>query len=102
MEMEYSIMCVSFTGIAAANLPNGRTIHNHFNFTINDLKKSTFVPDLSTDKLNQLHSRLTTSKLILLLLAKLTTVYNNHEGGKEEGPLWLKSDAMLLLPLAKD
>ena len=60
-DMEYSIMCVAFTGIAAANLPNGRTIQNHFNFTISDLNKSTFVPDLSTDKLNQLRSRLTTS-----------------------------------------
>jgi hypothetical protein len=26
----------------------------------------------------------------------------DHEGGMEEGPLRLKSDAMLLLPLAKD
>lgn len=73
-DMEYSIMCVAFTGIAAANLPNGRTIHNHFNFTISDLKKSTFVPDLSTDKLNQLRSRLTTSKLILLVIDEISYI----------------------------
>lgn len=45
-------MCDAFTGIAAANLPNGRTMNNYFNFTISDLKKSVLVQDLSTDKLN--------------------------------------------------
>jgi ATP-dependent DNA helicase PIF1 len=71
-EMDYSIMYVAFTGIAAANLPNGKTIHNHFNFSINDLKKSNFFPDLPTDKLNQLRSRLSTSKLVMLVIDEIS------------------------------
>jgi DNA replication protein DnaC len=62
-EMDYSIQCVDFTGIAAANLPNGRTIYDQFKFSINDL-----------DKLNQLRSRLSTSKLVKLVIDEISYI----------------------------
>lgn len=63
-EMDYSIQCVGFTGIAAANLlPNGRTIHDQFQFSINDL-----------DKLNQLRSRLSPSKLVMLVIDEISYI----------------------------
>ena len=70
----YTISCIAFTGIAASNLPNGRTIHNQLNFSVKDLKLKKFVPDLSTDKLNQLRSNLKTSNLILLVIDEISYI----------------------------
>lgn len=73
-DLGYTIICVAFTGIAAGNLPQGRTIHNLFVFSVADLKSTKFVDDLTTDKLNQLRSRLKTSSLIMLVIDEISYI----------------------------
>jgi hypothetical protein len=62
------------TGIAASNLPNGRTIHNQFGFKITDLKSLIFLPDLPADQLNALQARFKSEKLIMIVIDEISYI----------------------------
>ena len=64
--MGYTTCCFHWN--CCQQLPQGRTIHNLFNFSVADLKQHEFVSDISTDKLNQLRPRLNTTNLIVLVI----------------------------------
>jgi hypothetical protein len=62
------------TGIAASNLPGGRTIHNQFGFSITDTKRDLFLTDLSADLINGLHLRFQSEKLILIIIDEISYI----------------------------
>ena len=74
LEMGYFISCMAPTGIAASNLPNGRTIHNQFGFKITDLKSLIFLPDLPADQLNALQARFKSEKLIMIVIDEISYI----------------------------
>lgn len=62
------------TEIAASNLPNGRTIHNQFEFSITELKSLIFLPDLPADQLNALHARFKSEILIMIVIDEISYI----------------------------
>lgn len=71
IELGFSVLCIAPTGIAASNLPQGKTVHSAFNFTIT-MKMRTFLSDLSTDQLNRLRRRIDTSNLALVVFDEIS------------------------------
>lgn len=73
-DMGYHVGCMAPTGIAGGNLPEGRTIHNLWGFSIADLKKDKFLEDLCADLLNALHSRIKSEKLIIIVIDEISYI----------------------------
>ena len=69
--MGFTTLCVAPTGIAASNIPGGKTVHSAFNFSIK-MKTSEFLPDLQTDDLNRLRLTLKTSTLALVIIDEIS------------------------------
>ena len=59
------------TKIAAGNLPGGKTIHSALNFSI-AMKTGEFLPDLTTDQLNQFRHRIDTTTLALVIIDEIS------------------------------
>ncbi len=71
IKMGLSILCLAPTGIAASNLPNGKTIHSAFNFSIK-MKKDIFLADLSTDQLNRLRQFIDPTTIALVVIDEIS------------------------------
>lgn len=72
--MGFYVACMAPTGIAASNLPGGRTVHNQFGFSITDTKRDLFLTDLSADLINGLHLRFQSEKLILIIIDEISYI----------------------------
>ena len=72
-DLGFSLLCLAPTGIAASNLPKGKTIHSAFNFTI-AMKTGEFLVDLTTDQLNRLKHQMNTDKLTLVIIDEISYV----------------------------
>lgn len=71
IDLGFTILCLAPTGIAASNLPGGKTIHSAFNFTIT-MKTKEFLVDLNTDQLNRLRHQMDTSSLSLVIIDEIS------------------------------
>lgn len=65
------MLCLAPTGIAASNLPGGKTIHSAFNFSIK-MKMNEFLPDMNIDQLNRLRHQINISSLALVIIDELS------------------------------
>lgn len=70
----YSFACMAPTGIAATNLPDGRTIHSSFGFTL-DLHYNKFQAALTTDGLNRIRLRLKTNTLLGIIVDEVSNMH---------------------------
>ena len=73
VDLGFTILCLVRTGIAASNLPKGKTIHSAFNFTI-AMKTGEFLADLTTDQLNRLKHQMNTHTLTLVIIDEISYV----------------------------
>ena len=68
--MGISVACLAYTGIAASNLPKGRTIHSFFSFSV-DQKSNVWADDLSTNSLNRLRNKIDVASLGVLVIDEI-------------------------------
>lgn len=68
-----SVACLAYTGIAASNLPKGRTLHSFFGFTIEE-KINEWSEDLSTNSLNRLRNKIDVASLGVLVIDEISYV----------------------------
>ena len=71
VEHGFSLLCLAPTGIAAGNLPGGKTIHSAFNFPI-AMKTGEFLPDMTTDQLNRFRQQIDTTTLALVIIDEIS------------------------------
>jgi len=89
--------CIAATGVAASNLPNGRTIHNALGINPKD-NIHEFVPKLKNDKKIQLQNRLRTTSLGLVIIDEVSAIGPQMMGQIE----WRLRDIMEDLANTKD
>lgn len=70
----YTFACMAPTGIAATNLPDGRTVHSSFGFTL-DIHSNQFQPKLTTDGLNRIRLRLKTDTIIGIIVDEISNIH---------------------------
>ena len=68
--MGISVACLAYTGIAASNLPKGRTIHSFFSFSV-DQNSNVWADDLSTNSLNRLRNKIDVASLGVLVIDEI-------------------------------
>jgi hypothetical protein len=73
LSMGVSMACVALTGIAASNLPRGRTIHSFFNFPVN-MKGNLFLDDLSVSALNRLKNKIDVKTLGVFVIDEISYI----------------------------
>lgn len=73
LEYRFTIGCIAPTGIAASNLPNGRTAHNFCGIPITH-RKDTYLEKPSPTNLSMLQNRVQHNTLALLLIDEISNL----------------------------
>ena len=73
IELGLSLLCLAPTGIAAGNLPGGKTIHSAFNFPI-AMKTGEFMRDMTTDQLNRIRHQMDLTTIALVVIDEISFI----------------------------